>query len=86
VYRVDLDSRAQKDLDRLQGSNLRRMFEALQALEGNPRPAGHRKLRGADDVYRLRIGDYRAVYTIDDAAKVVKVWRVLHRKDIYRGL
>jgi mRNA interferase RelE/StbE len=51
-----------------------------------PRPAGCRKLTGADDAYRIRVGEYRIVYQIADKVLIVHIIRVAHRKDVYRGL
>ena len=84
MYRIYLDGRAQKDLDRLPGNTLRRVLEALTALRENPRPPGCLKLRGSEDAYRIRVGDYRVLYSIDDGAQTIRVWRVRHRREVYR--
>jgi mRNA interferase RelE/StbE len=52
----------------------------------HPRPAGCTKLAGADDAYRIRIGDYRIVYVIADKVLIVYIIRVGHRKEVYRGM
>jgi mRNA interferase RelE/StbE len=51
----------------------------------NPRPPGVLKMSGADNLWRIRIGDYRVVYEIHDERLIVLVLRVAHRKDVYRG-
>ncbi|MBM3133991.1 MAG: type II toxin-antitoxin system RelE/ParE family toxin [Chloroflexi bacterium] len=84
MYQLNLDGRAQKDLDRLHGKTLRRVLEALTARRENPRPPGCLKLRGAEDAYRLRVGDYRVLYSVDDGAQTIMVWRVRHRREAYR--
>jgi len=84
LYQLQLDGRAQKDLDRLCGNTLRRVLEALTALRENPRPPGCLKLRGAEDAYRIRVGDYRVLYSVDDGAQTIMVWRVRHRREAYR--
>jgi mRNA interferase RelE/StbE len=56
----------------------------LLALENDPRPFGSVKLVGEEDAYRIRIGDYRAVYLIDDRQQIVAVVRVAHRREVYR--
>lgn len=86
MYRIYLDGRAQKDLDRLPGNTLRRVLEALTALRENPRPPGCLKLRGSEDAYRIRVGDYRVLYSVDDGAQTIRVWRVRHRREAYREL
>jgi mRNA interferase RelE/StbE len=52
-------------------------------LSENPRPAGCKKLRGFKDTWRIRIGDWRVVYLIDDVAKLVTITRVAHRREVY---
>lgn len=86
MYRLLLTSSARKDLDRLRGSTWERVRDALLALREDPRPPGCRKLPGGSDAYRIRIGEYRAVYDIDDDAETAMVLRVRHRRDVYRGL
>jgi len=61
-----------------------RIVGKIQALANNPRPNGSEKLAGFDDRYRVRQGHYRVVYQIDDAATAVTIYKVGHRKDVYR--
>ncbi len=82
MYRLLLKPKAQKDLDRLRGETWERVREALLALRQDPRPRGCIKLRTG--AWRIRIGDYRATYDIDDTERTVTVLRVRHRRDIYR--
>jgi len=56
----------------------------ILALEKNPRPVQSKKLKGADDEYRLRVGDYRVFYTIDDKNKLVAIYHLAHRREAYR--
>lgn len=70
-------------MDRLPIGVARRIWQKLVALEGEPRPTGASKLEGSDG-YRIRMGDYRIVYLIDDSAQVVEVVRVAHRREVYR--
>jgi mRNA interferase RelE/StbE len=77
-----LKPRAEKDLDRLRGETWERVRNALLALRQDPRPRGCIKLRTG--AWRIRIGDYRATYDIDDTERTVTVLRVRHRRDIYR--
>lgn len=61
------------------------MDRAIQGLVAEPRPSGVKKLRdAAGDLYRIRIGDYRVIYEIDDAVIVVVIIRVRHRREAYR--
>ena len=84
MYRVRLSRQAQKDLDRLPDEVWQRVQSALAALRENPRPQGSAKLRDGSDTYRVRIGDYRALYDIDDAERAVMVLRVQHRREACR--
>lgn len=61
-----------------------RIVARIAALSGEPRPSGCEKLAGTASRYRVRQGDYRVVYTIDDAARVVEVVKVGHRREVYR--
>ncbi len=83
-YRVRLKRSAEKDLRRIDKSRIPSIITAIEDLENNPRPAGCRKLVGSDSSYRIRIGDYRVVYLVEDIVYVVEVERVRHRKDVYR--
>jgi mRNA interferase RelE/StbE len=84
-YRLVVKASAAKELDVVEPKRLRQhLVTAIAALADNPRPAGCEKLAGAEDAYRIRQGDYRAVYTIDDRARVVRVVKVGHRREVYR--
>ncbi len=85
VYRLVAKASAAKELGVVEPRKLRqRLVTAIAALAENPRPAGCEKLAGAEDAYRIRQGDYRAVYTIDDRARVVRVVKAGHRREVYR--
>jgi mRNA interferase RelE/StbE len=86
MYRLEVHPKAQKDLHRLRGDLLRRVATTPSSLRETPPPAGCKKLRGGEGLYRVRIGDVRAMYLVDDEAKLVRVLRVEHRKDVYREL
>lgn len=84
MYRVLLERSAEKDLSRLASTVHDRIIEALRGLASNPRPAGCRKLAGTKHDWRIRVGDYRIIYEITDAVRVVRVHRVRHRGEVYR--
>lgn len=65
-YRVRLKRSAEKDLRRIDKSRIPSIIAAIEDLENNPRPVGCRKLVGSDSSYRIRIGDYRVVYLVED--------------------
>ena len=84
MHKILLERNAEKDLDRL-ASNFRvRVIAAIRQLEQEPRPSGCRKLVGGTTDYRIRVGDYRIVYEISDRAKIVRINRVRHRREVYR--
>jgi mRNA interferase RelE/StbE len=84
-YRLVIKTSAVKELEKIEPKTLRRrLVAAIQALAADPRPLGCEKLAGAVAAYRVRQGDYRTVYTIDDKARVVLVVKVGHRREVYR--
>lgn len=83
-YEVLLEAAAERDLRRLPASVHDRVITAIRALATDPRPPGSRKLTGSKNDWRIRVGDYRVVYEIADAVRVVRVNRVRHRRDVYR--
>jgi len=82
-YHVVLASSAEKELKRLSAQLMARMISRLESLGSNPRPLGCKKLKGGDREWRIRVGDYRAVYTIDDTKSLVEVTRIRHRSEVY---
>jgi mRNA interferase RelE/StbE len=82
-YRVILADPARKGLNSLPRDVQARIIPRLVALADDPRPQGCTKLRGADQ-YRIRVGDYRVIYRIDDEAQIVGVEKITHRRDVYR--
>ena len=82
-YNLFVKKSAERELRALPKQDLRRVTERLLRLSHNPRPPGCEKLSGHDQ-YRIRQGDYRIVYAIDDAARVVTLVKVGHRRDVYR--
>ena len=84
-YTVRIKRSAEKEMDRLPVQVFRRVTKAILSLEHNPRPAGCKKLRGAED-YRLRVGPYRILYAIDDRKRVIEVIAVGHRREVYHGI
>jgi len=84
-YTVKIAAAPTKFLERLRDESLkRRIVKALRALENEPRQPGSLKMQGESNLYRLRVGDYRIVYQIQDAALVVLVVQIGHRREIYR--
>lgn len=82
-YRVELKPSARKELTRLPAQLIARIVPRLESLASNPRPPGCKKLKGGDNEWRIRVGDYRVVYTIEDASRLVEVTRIRHRSEVY---
>ena len=84
MYRLVVKPTACRQIRQLNPPVARRIVEELQQLRVNPRPPGVRKLHGVLHGYRLRVGDWRVLYTVDDEAKEVHVYRIKHRREAYR--
>jgi len=85
-YRLILKPSAEKQLEHLTAAIQRRIVEKLATIEAEPRGAGSVKLAGGRNCYRVRVGDYRIVYEVDDARKTVFVTIIAHRREVYRDL
>lgn len=84
MYQVLIEKHAERNLKSLPHSLLKTIINHILSLRNNPWPVGVRKITGSKSDWRIRIGSYRVIYEIDDKAKVVKVFRVKHRKDVYK--
>lgn len=85
-YDVQIEDIALKELQSLPKPFPARVLKKIESLSDNPRPSGVTKLSGFSTLYRVRSGDYRIIYSIDDIAEKVVILRIRHRKDVYRGL
>jgi mRNA interferase RelE/StbE len=83
---VSLTRAAERALVRLPRKVIERIDGHLGALADAPRPPGCKKLEGEANLYRVRVGEYRVVYRVDDRARTVDVVAIGHRRDVYRGL
>ena len=84
MYEVLIERTAEHDLKSLSINLFDRIVPRIKALADNPRPAGCHKLTGSKNDWRIRIGDYRVLYEIDDARKRVRIFRIRHRREVYR--
>ncbi len=82
-YSVYTTSRADRQLERLDSEVHDRVLAVILALGDEPHPVGSSKLKGRDG-YRIRVGDYRALYLVDEEVHEVTVYRVAHRREVYR--
>lgn len=82
-YVVSLSLRAQRETRRLDRQILARIAKAIDSLVENPRPPGCLKVKNKENLWRIRVGDWRIGYEIDDAARVVTIITVGHRREFY---
>lgn len=84
-YQIIFTKKAVKEVKQLRKTDIPRIIEKAESLGHNPRPEGSKKLVGSkEDLWRVRVGDYRIIYLIEEEIKIVKVTKIGHRKDIYR--
>lgn len=84
MYKIGISNNAIKEIQKLDKLVYLRVSNKILTLENNPRPFGCLNLNGMEG-YRIKIGDYRVLYTIDDEKKEVIIYRVSHRKDAYKN-
>jgi mRNA interferase RelE/StbE len=84
TYRIEFRPAAMRELAKLETSTRRRIAATLDPLATTPRPPGVEKLKGRDHRYRVRCGDYRIIYEIDDRVLIILVLRIGHRRQVYR--
>lgn len=83
AYKVLLKKSVEKELDNLPENIYKRILSRLFSLKENPRPSNTKKLRG-DVGFRIRVGDYRILYEIEDKRKIVEVYSIAHTREVYR--
>lgn len=83
-YTVTFARSARKELERLDSGLVSRIFPKIESLARQPHPKGSRKLQGEKNLWRIRIGDYRIIYTISSEKRMVDIIAIRHRSDAYR--
>lgn len=83
-YRIDVSATAERQLRKLEPEARARIVDAIKNLASNPRPRGSRKLRGYEDVFRIRTGVFRIIYSIEVHRLLIIILKVGHRREIYR--
>lgn len=81
---MEFEPHVGKELRDLQRGDLQRIMDRIRGLADDPRPSGCEKLAGVSDAWRIRSGNFRIVYVVDDRAQVVTVTRVGHRREVYK--
>ena len=82
-YSVEFKPSARKELDSLSDPLSMRIIEKIDTLSHTPRPSGCKQLKGYKDLWRIRIGDWRVIYIIDDKAKLISIASIAHRSEAY---
>jgi mRNA interferase RelE/StbE len=82
-YAINFAHAARKELESLDANEVKRIFTKIMALSKQPRPSGCLKLTGADTLWRIRVGDYRVIYEIDDTSEMIDIIRIRHRSKAY---
>ena len=85
-YRIEYTAAARKQLKKLPGNVLPRIIHSIELLPVNPRPEGIKKLSGYKEYYRIRVGDYRVVYSIQDDILMMLIIKIAPRKHVYQNL
>lgn len=83
-YKIEITATAEKSLKKIPKKDIQKIVEAIQILAISPFPEGCRKLKGEEDVYRVRQGSYRIIYEVIENKIIVLVLKIGHRKDIYK--
>jgi mRNA interferase RelE/StbE len=83
-YKIIFKPSVHKDLRKLTRRMVERSLEKIEGLGETPFPANSLKLEGAEQLYRLRIGDYRVVYQVDNAAREITIHYIRHRREVYK--
>jgi mRNA interferase RelE/StbE len=83
-YRIEIKASASKELNKLSQQMIPEIVAAIEKLAEDPYPQGVKKLKGFDQIYRIRVGEYRVVYNILKSRLIIEIIRVRHRKDAYR--
>lgn len=81
-YKIEIKKSAQKEIKNLPNKELKKVIDKIASLASEPRPTGCKKLSG-EEKYRIRVGSYRVLYSIEDDILVIYVVKVGHRKDVY---
>jgi mRNA interferase RelE/StbE len=86
TYRIEFGSLASRSFAKLDAPTRRRIAARVDQLADDPRPAGAKRLVAPEELYRIRVGAHRIVYTIEENVLIVLVVKIGHRRDVYRGL
>ena len=83
-YRIEVSATAERQLKKIRREDKVRILRAISLLANEPRPDGCKKMSGYDDIYRIRIGNYRVIYEIDGKRIIIVILKIGRRREVYR--
>ena len=86
LYKIEWKASAKKELRKIDKQEISKILEEVEKLAFNPFPPNYKKLIGTEHTFRIRIGNYRVVYLLENEKLIIEITRVRHRKDVYTGL
>jgi len=84
-FSIKWKSSAKKELKKIDRSEISKILSEIEKLSKEPYPANHKKLLGTEHIYRIRIGNYRVIYSIENDELIIEIIRVRHRKEVYKN-
>jgi mRNA interferase RelE/StbE len=84
IFKIEISKSAKKALRQITKDERSKISQRIDSLTRNPRPIGYEKLKGEEDLYRIRSGDYRIIYNIKDKILCILILKIGHRKDVYK--
>ena len=85
-FEISWKNSAEKDLRQIDPKQIPRIINAIESLANNPFPAQHLKIKGTEHLYRLRISDYRVIYHLNTQVRLITIYHIRHRKEVYRRI
>lgn len=83
IYKIIFSKKVLKELSSLPVKDGKKVVSTIEDLVQDPKPVGSKKLKGSENKYRVRVGDYRIIYSIDDNILTIEIIRIGHRRDVY---
>ena len=86
LYNIWWRASAKKELKKIDRAEIPKIIKAIENLASDPYPPNHKKILGTEHIYRVKIGNYRVIYSIENSKLIIEIIRVRHRKDAYKKL
>ena len=84
LFNIEWKASAKKELRKIDKTEITKILKAIELLENNPYPTNHKKILGTEHIYRIKIGNYRVIYSVENQKLIIEIIRVRHRKEAYR--